>query len=135
VEQVGGLEVPPIVLYIDKQRWGRDCVSEQLASQLSGWSIEPLASMSELKKQADWSDESVVVLHAHSASVAAAELASEIAMVAEARRSFRHRLTWRTPKRFGYWVVAPRPRQQPPALSQVIGNPICKGEHTSRHGT
>ena len=83
VEQVGGLEVPPIVLYIDKQRWGRDCVSEQLASQLSGWSIEPLASMSEFKKQADWSDESVVVLHAHSASVATAELASEIAMVAE----------------------------------------------------
>ena len=83
VEQVGGLEVAPIVLYIDKQRWGRDCVGEQQARQLSGWSIEPLASMSELKKQADWSDESVVVLHAHSASVATAELASEIAMVAE----------------------------------------------------
>ena len=72
-----------MVLYIDKHRWGRDCISEQLASQLSGWSIEPLASMSELKKQADWSDESVVVLHTHSASVATAELASEIAMVAE----------------------------------------------------
>jgi DNA-binding NarL/FixJ family response regulator len=83
VEQVGGLEVPPIVLYIDKHRWGRDCVSEQLASQLSGWSIEPLASISELTKRADWSDESVVVLHAHSASVATAEFASEIAMVAE----------------------------------------------------
>ena len=83
VEQVGGLEVPPIVLYIDKHPWGRDCVSQQLASQLSGWSIEPLASMSELKKQADWSDESVVVLHAHSASVATAEIAGEIAMIAE----------------------------------------------------
>jgi DNA-binding NarL/FixJ family response regulator len=83
VEQVGGLEVPQIVLYIDKHRWGRDCVSEQLASQLSGWSIEPMASMSEFKKQAAWSDESVVVLHAHSASVATAELANEIAMVAE----------------------------------------------------
>jgi len=83
VEQVGGLEVPPIVLYIDKHRWGRDCVSEQLASQLSGWSIEPLASISELTKRADWSDKSVVVLHAHSASVATPELASEIAMVAE----------------------------------------------------
>ena len=81
VEQVGGL--PPIVLYIDKHRWGGDCVSEQLASQLSGWSIEPLASISELTKRADWSDKSVVVLHAHSASVATPELASEIAMVAE----------------------------------------------------
>jgi DNA-binding NarL/FixJ family response regulator len=83
VEQVGGLEVPPIVLYIDKHRGGKDCVSEQLAGHLSGWSLEPLASMSEFEKQADWSDESVVVLHAHSASVATAELASEIAMVAE----------------------------------------------------
>jgi DNA-binding NarL/FixJ family response regulator len=83
VEQVGGLEVPPIVLYIDKQRWGRDCVSEQLASQLSGWSIEPLASMSELKKEGDWSNESLVVLHAHSASVGTAEVVGEIAMIAE----------------------------------------------------
>jgi DNA-binding NarL/FixJ family response regulator len=83
VEQVSGLAAPPMVMYIDKHRLGRDCISEQLTSQLSHWTIESLASMNELKKQGDWSNESVVVLHAHSASVATAEVASEIAMIAE----------------------------------------------------
>ena len=72
-----------MVLYIDKHRLGRDCISEQLASQLSQWTVESLASMSELKKEGDWSNESLVVLHAHSASVGTAEVVGEIAMIAE----------------------------------------------------
>jgi DNA-binding NarL/FixJ family response regulator len=82
VEQAAQLAAPPIVLYIDKHRLGRDCVSEQLASQLSQWTVESLASMSELKEAGDWSNESLVVLHAHSASVGTAEIAGEIAMIA-----------------------------------------------------
>jgi DNA-binding NarL/FixJ family response regulator len=72
-----------MVLYIDKHRMGRDCISEHLASQLSHWTVESLASMSELKKEGDWSNESLVVLHAHSASVGTPEIAREIAMIAE----------------------------------------------------
>jgi DNA-binding NarL/FixJ family response regulator len=83
VEQAADLAAPPIVLYIDKHRLGRDCVSEQLASQLSQYTIESLASMSELKEAGDWSNQSLIVLHAHGASVATAEIAGEIAMIAE----------------------------------------------------
>jgi DNA-binding NarL/FixJ family response regulator len=83
VEQAAELAADSMVLYIDKHRLGRDCISEQLASQLSQWTVESLASMSELKKEGDWSNESLVVLHAHSASVGTAEIASEIAMIAE----------------------------------------------------
>jgi DNA-binding NarL/FixJ family response regulator len=70
-------------VYIDEHRLNRDCISEQLARQLSQWTIESLASMSEFKQQADWSNGSVVVLHTHSASVATAEVAREIAKIAE----------------------------------------------------
>jgi DNA-binding NarL/FixJ family response regulator len=84
VEQAGGLETMPMVLYIDKHGLGRDCISEQIASHLSKWTFKPLASISELRKQDDLRDGSVVVLNAHSASVASAEVTSEIAMVAEA---------------------------------------------------
>jgi DNA-binding NarL/FixJ family response regulator len=83
VEQAAELAAAPMVLYIDKHRLGRDCISEQLASQLSQWTVDSLASMSELKKEGDWSNESLVVLHAHSASVGTAEFAGEIAMIAE----------------------------------------------------
>ena len=83
VEQAAELAADSMVLYIDKHRLGRDCISEQLASQLSQWTVESLASMSELKKEGDWSNESLVVLHAHSASVGTAEVVGEIAMIAE----------------------------------------------------
>ena len=83
VEQAAELAAASMVLYIDKHRLGRDCISEHLASQLSQWTVESLASMSELKKEGDWSNESLVVLHAHSASVGTAEVVGEIAMIAE----------------------------------------------------
>ena len=83
VEQTTELAAPPIVLYIDKHRLGRDCLSGQLASQLPQWTVEPLSGMGELRKHGDWSYESLVVLHAHSASVGTPEIAREIAMIAE----------------------------------------------------
>ena len=83
VEQAAELAAASMVVYLDKHRLGRDCISEYLASQLSQWTVESLASMSELKKEGDWSNESLVVLHTHSASVGAAEVAGEIAMIAE----------------------------------------------------
>jgi hypothetical protein len=51
VEQAAELAADSMVLYIDKHRLGRDCISEQLASQLSQWTVESLASMSELKRR------------------------------------------------------------------------------------
>jgi DNA-binding NarL/FixJ family response regulator len=83
VEQIAEFGVHPIALYVDKHRLGRDCVSEQLASQLPIWAIEPLASIRELKMGGDWPSKSIVILQAHSASLGTAEVASEIAMIAE----------------------------------------------------
>jgi len=82
VEQ--GAELPAsMVVYLDKHRLVRDCISEHLANQLSEWTVETLASMSELKKEGAWYNGSLVVLHAHSASVGTAEVVGEIAMIAE----------------------------------------------------
>jgi DNA-binding NarL/FixJ family response regulator len=83
-EPTDGLPALRMALYIDKHRLVRDCISEQLASHLSQWTVESLATMSELKRQGALPTESVVVLHAHSASVAAPEVTSEIALIAEA---------------------------------------------------
>ena len=73
-----------MLLYIDKQRLGRDCVSEQFATHLAEWTIEPLASARELPKDGIRSRTSLIILHAHSASVSTADVAGEMAMIAEA---------------------------------------------------
>jgi len=73
-----------MLLYIDKQRLGRDCVSEQFATHLAEWTIEPLASARELPKDGIRSRPSLIVLNAHSASVSTADVAGEMAMIAEA---------------------------------------------------
>jgi DNA-binding NarL/FixJ family response regulator len=83
VEQIAEFSDHPIALYIDKYRLGRDCVSEQLASQLPRWAIEPLASIRELEIGRDWHRKSIAILQVHSASLGTAEAASEIAMIAE----------------------------------------------------
>lgn len=72
-----------VILYIDRQRLGRDCISEQLACQLSKWTIEPLASIRELPRDEDWSGLSLVVLHTHGASLSTAEVADEMKAIAE----------------------------------------------------
>jgi len=72
-----------VILYIDQQRLGRDCISEQLARQLSKWTIEPLASIRELPRDEDWSRLSLVILHTHSAGLSTAEVADEMKAIAE----------------------------------------------------
>jgi DNA-binding NarL/FixJ family response regulator len=74
---------PFVILYIDRQRLGRDCITEQLASHLSKWTIKPLASIRELPRDEDWSGVSLVILHTHSASLSTAEVADEMKAIAE----------------------------------------------------
>jgi DNA-binding NarL/FixJ family response regulator len=77
------VNAPPVVFYIDKQRLGRDCVSEQLATHLSKWAIESLASIREVPSDEDWSGLSVVILNTHGASLSTAEVADEMKAIAE----------------------------------------------------
>ena len=77
------VSAPSVILYIDRQRLGRDCISEQLASHLSKWTIEPLASIRELPRDEDWSGVSLVILHTHGASLSTAEVADEMKAIAE----------------------------------------------------
>jgi len=77
----------PVVLYVDKQRLTRDCVSEQLAVHLPEWAIESVPSARELQERGDWPCTSVVLLHTHSASVKIAEITHEIAVIVEAAPS------------------------------------------------
>src|SRR5215469_13130376 len=74
---------PFVILYIDRQRLGRDCITEQLASHLSKWTIKPLASIRELSRDEDWSRLSLVILHTHGASLSTAEVADEMKAIAE----------------------------------------------------
>jgi DNA-binding NarL/FixJ family response regulator len=74
---------PSVILYVDRRRLGRDCISEQLASHLSKWTIEPLASIRELPRDEDWSGVSLVILHTHGASLSTAEVADEMKAIAE----------------------------------------------------
>ena len=72
-----------VIFYIDRQRLGRDCITEQLASHLSKWTIKPLASIRELPRDEDWSRLSLVILHTHGASLSTAEVADEMKAIAE----------------------------------------------------
>ena len=82
-DELAPVSAPPLVFYIDKQRLGRDCISEQLATHLSKWTIEPLASICELPNDKDWSGLSLVILHTHGASLSTAEVADEMNAIAE----------------------------------------------------
>jgi DNA-binding NarL/FixJ family response regulator len=74
---------PPLVVYIDKQRLGRDCVGERLASHLPEWRIEPVESIRDTHSDVNCCETSLVVLHARSASLRAAEIAEEIKAIGE----------------------------------------------------
>src|SRR5262249_33339281 len=80
----GGAAVtaPPLVVYIDKQRLGRDCVGERLAFQLPQWRIEPVESIRDTHSDLNC-ETSLVVLHARSASLRTAEIAEEMAAIEE----------------------------------------------------
>ena len=73
-----------MLLYIDKQRLARDCISEQLAIHLPEWTIEPLASVCELREDEDWSRASLVIFNTHGESLRNADVAGEMAMIAKA---------------------------------------------------
>jgi DNA-binding NarL/FixJ family response regulator len=75
---------PPVILYFDKQRLARDCISEQLATHLPEWTIEPLASVCELRGDEDWSRASLVIFNIHGESLRNADVAGEMAMIAKA---------------------------------------------------
>jgi len=77
------VHTPPVVFYIDKQRLGRECVSEQLATHLSEWALEPVESIRELENDGDWPGASLVILHTHGASFGTAEVAEEMRAIAE----------------------------------------------------
>src|SRR5215469_16677351 len=49
-EQTSQVPAPPTVFYIDKQRLGRDCVSNQLAAHLPEWRIECASSIRDLQR-------------------------------------------------------------------------------------
>jgi hypothetical protein len=74
----------PVVLYVDKQRLTRDCISEQFAIHLSEWLIEPLKSAHELQSRGDWPRSSLVILNTHGASICAPGIADEMKTIAEA---------------------------------------------------
>ena len=78
---------PAVVLYFDKQRLARDCISEQLAIHLPEWTIEPLASVCELREDEDWSRASLVIFNTHGESLRNADVAGEMAMIAKAAGS------------------------------------------------
>ena len=85
VEQRSQVAAAPTVFYIDKQRLGRDCVSKQLAAHLLEWTIESASSIYDLQRNdIRGRQTSLVILNTHGASVHSAEVAKEMAMIAEA---------------------------------------------------
>ena len=85
VEQTSQTPARLTVFYIDKQRLGRDCLSKQLADYLPEWTIESASSIQDLQRNdIRRRQTSRVVLNTHGASVDSAEVASEMAMIAEA---------------------------------------------------
>jgi DNA-binding NarL/FixJ family response regulator len=83
-EQSSEVGTPPVILYVDQRHFGRDCISEQLATHFSGWRIEPIASARELPQNGGWPRTSVVILNTHGASISTAEVTDELARIAEA---------------------------------------------------
>src|SRR5262245_45615253 len=51
------------VIYIDRQRLSRDCISERLANCFPEWRIEAAASVSELQNDCSWRRASLIVLY------------------------------------------------------------------------
>ena len=72
---------PTVVVYIDKQHLGRDCVSERLAFHLPGYQLQPAATIREAHIDGNLSETSLIVLNTHSASLRAAEIQEEVATI------------------------------------------------------
>ena len=74
---------PAPLFFIDRQRMGRDCIGEQLASRLSDWRVEPISEAGELHRHVNWVPSSVLILNVHGRSMGDAEVAGEMAMLAK----------------------------------------------------
>src|SRR5215472_2454255 len=85
VEQTPQTPTLPTVFYFDRQRLSRDCLSEQLTDYLPEWTIESASSIQDLQRNDIHRHQtSLVVLNTHGASVDSAEVANEMALIAEA---------------------------------------------------
>src|SRR5215469_7751702 len=74
---------PALLFFIDRQRMGRDCISERLASLLPEWHVEPISEARELHRHVNWSPSSVVILNIHGDSMDNPAVAGEMAMLAK----------------------------------------------------
>jgi DNA-binding NarL/FixJ family response regulator len=74
---------PALLFFIDRQGVGRDCITEQLASVLSEWRVEPLSEARELHRHVNWAPCSAVILNTHGESMDNPEVAGEMAMLAQ----------------------------------------------------
>jgi DNA-binding NarL/FixJ family response regulator len=74
---------PALLFFVDRQGVGRDCISQQLASLLSEWRVEPLSEAIELHRHANWAPSSVLILSIHDKSMGDAAVAREVATLAK----------------------------------------------------
>ena len=74
---------PALLFFIDREGVGRDCISQQLASLLYEWRVEPISGARELHRQVNWAPSSVLILNTHSESMDSPEVAGEMAMLAK----------------------------------------------------
>jgi len=72
-----------LLFFIDRQRMGRDCISQQLASLLSEWRVEPISEAGELHRHVDWAPSSLLILNTHGESMDSPEVAGEMATLAK----------------------------------------------------
>src|SRR5215475_646382 len=68
----------PVVVYIDRQRLGRECIGKGLAAYLPEWLIESVATIRELRLDENQPGASLILLCCHGASLCAGEFAEEI---------------------------------------------------------
>ena len=74
---------PALLFFIDRQRMGRDCISERLASLLPEWHVEPISEAGELHRHVNWAPSSVIIFNTHTESIASPDVAGEMAMLAK----------------------------------------------------
>jgi len=74
-------QTPTVVVYIDKQHLGRDCVSDRLAIHLPEYRFEPAVSIREVHIDGNLAETSLVILNTRTASLRAAEIQEELATI------------------------------------------------------
>jgi DNA-binding NarL/FixJ family response regulator len=74
---------PALLFFIDRQRMGRDCISERLASLLREWHVEPMSEAGELHRHVNGAPSSVIIFNTHTESIGSPDVAGEMAMLAK----------------------------------------------------